>query len=45
MGAGDTEGAIEGTQCFSKDGVDVAVGVRVGVCWADDAIEIAGDGW
>ena len=30
---------------FSKEGPDAVVGVGVGVCCADDDVEIAGEGW
>ena len=44
-GAGDAEGARIGVVCLSKDaGAETAVGVGIGVGWADDAVDMAGDG-
>lgn len=43
-GAGENEDASAGMACFSNGGADAVVGVGVGVGWAEDVVEIAGDG-
>ena len=39
------EGIARDGACFSKEGAAVVVGVGVGVGCAEDAVEIAGEGW
>ena len=43
-GRGENEDATAEMGCFSKGVADTVVGVGVGVGWAEEAAEIAGDG-